>query len=135
MIVGHPSEMELQRYALDEPGCTAAMIGHIEQCENCQASVYAYRLVSAEMKRQSRPAFDFDVSALILAQLQTSTPVPARKDLFLYILIFGAFGLIGLPFYFFRQDLSKMLMGMLPEAIGLMAMTAALILLFSGIEM
>ena len=153
MIAGHPSEIELQRYAMEEAGCTTEVIGHIEQCERCRTSISTYRLLLAGMKQQPRPVFEFEVAELILAQLPASAPAPpigltppirplspaapaaARKDLVLYILVFGVFALIGLPFYFFRQDLSKMLTGMLPVAVGLITMTVFLVSLFYGIEM
>lgn len=147
MKIGHPSEMELQLYVLDEPGCTAEVIGHIEQCAYCRASVSAYRLVLAEIKQQPRPAFDFEVADLVLAELPVidsrlavspspdSLIPPPRKDFFLYILVFGTLTSIGLPMYGYRAYLSKMLTGMLPMAICLIVMTAMIILLFYGMEM
>ncbi|HEX9509515.1 MAG TPA: hypothetical protein VF939_03475 [Puia sp.] len=138
MIIGHPSEIELQLYVLDEPGCTTEVMEHIGQCEDCQVSASAYRLAFAEIKQQSRPAFDFKIEELILpsiSPIRTPNPAAARKEIFMYILVFGAFAFIGLPFYLYRGYLSKMFAGMLPVAICLMAMTAMIILIFYGMEM
>ena len=76
MKIEHPSEMVLQRYVLDEPGCTEEVIGHIEQCERCLVSVSTYRLVLAEIKQQPRPVFDFMATELVLAELPTGSTTP-----------------------------------------------------------
>lgn len=69
MTFGHPSEMELQQYALDHSTCSRETIQHFEACETCQAQAAAYRSLFAGIKEQPRPVFDFDVSGLILSQL------------------------------------------------------------------
>jgi hypothetical protein len=67
--MGHPSEMELQQYALDHSTCNRETVQHIQACENCQAQAAAYRSLFAGIKELPRPVFDFDISGLILSQL------------------------------------------------------------------
>jgi hypothetical protein len=69
MSNAHASDIELQQYVSDKDGCSEGVTAHIEACGDCQAAVAAYRLLFAEIKKQPAPAFDFDVSALLLPQL------------------------------------------------------------------
>jgi hypothetical protein len=119
MNTEHASEMELQEYALDKYGCSKQAIIHIEVCENCQAGVAAYRLLFDKIKKQPKPAFDFDVSALLLPQITAGLqpmkavqpPVHAghpasRTDLyFKYSMVVILFLIVGIPVYLFRKNI------------------------------
>ncbi len=71
----HPSEESLQRYVLDRAACTREEIGHIGACPDCQAAVAAYGMLGDVLKAQPAPAFDFDLTAAVIAGLEA----PRRK--------------------------------------------------------
>ncbi|HUB59985.1 MAG TPA: hypothetical protein VL978_04755 [Puia sp.] len=73
----HPSDEALQQYVLDPTGCESADIGHIETCPACRESVATYRLLAVALKEQPAPAFDFDLAAMVIAQLEQ--PVTQRE--------------------------------------------------------
>jgi hypothetical protein len=108
----HASEMELQQYASDKAGCPEVVIAHIEACANCQAEVAAYRLLFTGIRDQPAPAFDFDVSALLLPQLTTAPAPPAEGQLasgagrrFPYLMAALIFGVTGIPAYLLRKNI------------------------------
>ena len=108
MTTEHPSEIELQQYVLDKPGCTTEIIEHIEVCENCQANVAMYRLLFFEIKQQPKPAFDFDVSGLVLSQIPTAKSRFLPDSFFTYVLAVIVFCTIGIPLYLFRKNILNM---------------------------
>jgi hypothetical protein len=75
MSGAHLSPEELQQYILDEPGCAAGDIAHVDSCPECQAQVAAYTLLMKELSQQPAPKFAFDVSAMVLGRLTSESSV------------------------------------------------------------
>jgi anti-sigma factor RsiW len=67
----HLSAEELQQYALNKAACTAESMVHLEACPDCQADVAAYTLLMEGLRQQPKPAFDFDVAAVLMERLAT----------------------------------------------------------------
>lgn len=103
MNTPHPSEMEIQQYAVDKSGCPASTIAHIDSCEHCRAEVKTYRLLFSEIKQQPKPVFDFNLSALVLPQLPASRRRLSADHLVPGFLVFFVCCCIGVPVYLFRQ--------------------------------
>ncbi len=99
MKTGHPSEKELQAYATGDPIINAAYSLHIGTCDYCQAEVAAYRFVDAEIQQVEKPAFEFDLSALVVAQLPVRSAIVNKRSDYWLILIGIASILIGLYVY------------------------------------
>lgn len=70
---GHPSEMELQQYALEPSGCNPETLEHMEACPRCRAEAAAYRLLFTGISEQPEANFDFDLSAAVLSRLPIGT--------------------------------------------------------------
>ena len=108
MTTAHPFDMELQQYAMDKTGCAAETITHIEACENCQAGVAAYRLLLTEITQQPKPAFDFDMSGLVLPALPAPVAAPAKakpeRAFGYWFAIIGCCA-AGIPLYLFRKNI------------------------------
>jgi len=72
----HPSDEALQQYVLDPAVCTAGEIDHIGSCPECQETAAAYRMLADALQEQLAPAFDFDLAAAVIGQLE---PLPQME--------------------------------------------------------
>ena len=105
MTTAHPSDPELQQYAMDKTGCAMEVITHIDACESCQAGVAAYRLLFAEIAQQPKPAFDFDVSGMVLQALPAAPVKTSPERAFGYWFAVVACCAAGIPLYLFRKNI------------------------------
>ncbi|WP_123847923.1 cupin domain-containing protein [Chitinophaga lutea] len=62
----HPSDIEIQDYALQPPGATHA---HIDHCPHCMQRVRQYRLMLTALNRQAIPEPAFHVTDAVMARL------------------------------------------------------------------
>ena len=107
---------------------------HIHLCEECRSKVEVYQLLITGIKQQPQPAFDFDLSKMVLQQLpSTKTTIANDKAL---VLIFGFMGIafIGGAIYLFQKyfDLFE---GMKTIFIYLIIITAITVLIYLLIDM
>lgn len=79
----HPSDNELQQYALEGTLTGADIAAHAQGCAACSAKLANYRLLSRQMHTLQKPAFDFNLADLVLQQL------PAPKAEFPWIAALG----------------------------------------------
>ena len=111
MITEHPSELELQQYAMDMAGCPPAVRPHIDTCQSCREAIVFYQRILMELKQQPAPAFDFDVSALVLPQLPVAPAGVLTERVYGYWFAIIAAGAVGIPAYLFRKNLSLLFAG------------------------
>jgi hypothetical protein len=132
MMTEHPSEQELQQFVSDNSLCTSATRSHIEGCESCQAQVASYGLVLSAIRQQPKPAFDFDVAALVLPQLQAPLSAeelaiaglrPWKDRFFPFLLAVIILPLTGIPLYLLRKNIFFLFTDV--SAIFIYAMAAA----------
>jgi hypothetical protein len=76
----HLSESALQAAAEAAPLPTA-QAAHLRGCPQCQGQVAIYRQLFVAAAQLPPPAFDFDLTASVLAQLPPVAPRPARAAL------------------------------------------------------
>lgn len=108
----HPSEERLQQYVLDPGTCPQEETRHIADCPHCQTQIGIYGFVTAELAGQPVPAFDFDLSSLVVGRLQTAgtrdlqdlAPMQEKKG---SIAVMGAVIalVIGAPAWLFRRSI------------------------------
>jgi len=79
----HPSDNELQQYALEGTVDGQDIAAHAQGCAACGAKLANYRLLNRQMNVMQKPAFDFDLAGLVLGQL------PAPKAEFPWIAVLG----------------------------------------------
>ncbi|MDP4130114.1 MAG: hypothetical protein Q8918_01835 [Bacteroidota bacterium] len=127
MNTGHPSEKEIQQYALDKSDCPMELAEHISSCESCSAGVDGYQLLFSGIKQQSKPSFDFDLTVIVLRQL----PSPQSRlsaDRFIACFLFIFVGCcIGIPLFLFRQYLLNIFTGISPFFIYAIIVSTAII--------
>jgi hypothetical protein len=99
----HPSEKEIQQYALDKMDSNPVIIGHIDSCSDCQAEVSTYQMLFSEIKEQPTASFDFDVRELVLSKLPKTKTRLSTDDIIAGFLVIFACSCIGIPVYVFRK--------------------------------
>ena len=100
----HPSENELQQYAIDKSDANPDVIAHIESCPDCQAEISTYQMLFSEIKIQPPASFDFDVQELVLSKLPKANTGLSTDDIIAGFLVIFTCSCIGIPVYVFRKD-------------------------------
>lgn len=70
----HLSERDLQEAAEPIPALPASQAAHLRGCRRCQSRVATYQHLFAAAASLPPPAFDFDLTASVLAQLSGARP-------------------------------------------------------------
>jgi hypothetical protein len=76
----HLSTEELQQYVLNRAASPADCIMHIGTCPDCQADVAAYTWLMEGLRQQTKPAFDFDVAAVLVEKLEMEQGMKLRLE-------------------------------------------------------
>ncbi|MEP7107176.1 MAG: hypothetical protein ABI760_04325 [Ferruginibacter sp.] len=69
----HPDENEIQNYILDSTR-NLELIEHLLQCKSCSLKAEQYKQLFAEIHRQETPAFEFNLTKLVMEQLPQPKP-------------------------------------------------------------
>jgi len=102
MNTQHLTEEEIQQHVLDNSGSYNKAAEHINSCGECREKVETYRLLFQGIQQQHQPAFDFDLTELVMAQLPSAAPKAAKENLLIYFFVIAAIAVTSLATYFFR---------------------------------
>ncbi len=102
MITKHLSDFDIQQWVLDKTNCDENIIEHIHECEHCKTKAEAYQLLFSEIKEQPKPAFDFNLSEIILPQISPAQPAFQRNGLMKLIIASFAIAAIGIASYLYK---------------------------------
>jgi hypothetical protein len=131
----HPSEKELQQFAIERSGCNATAIVHIESCMECMAEVSNYQMLFTEIRQQSKPVFDFDLSALVIPQLP-ATKTRLTPDQFISgFLVFFISCFVGVPVCLFNKYILNMFSDISPFFIYAIIGSATIIVIYKTLSM
>ena len=75
MMTEHVSEADIQLYVTEPELLDANQKVHMQTCARCQAQAANYTLLFKSIQESPKPAFNFDLSALVMDQL----PAPKRS--------------------------------------------------------
>ena len=123
MVIKHLTDDEVQQYAVDKSNSEKRIGEHIHLCEECRSKVEVYQLLITGIRQQPQPAFNFNLSELVVQQL----PSPKEKTndrLLLWVLVFIGIGFIGTIFYYFEGSFAYVFSGIASIFIYLMIVTA-----------
>ena len=123
MVIKHLTDDEVQQYAVDKSNSEKRIGEHIHLCEECRSKVEVYQLLITGIRQQSQPAFNFNLSELVVQQL----PLPKEKTndrLLLWVLVFIGIGFIGTIFYYFEGSFVYLFSGIATIFIYLIIITA-----------
>ena len=135
MRLNHLGDEDIQQYVLDEAGCSAAVITHINTCGNCMAKAETYRLLFAEIQGQPKPMFEFDATQLVLAQLPQAKPAFKWNSLEQYLVPGIIATVVIVALYIFRQYFLTMLSGMASYIVYTIVAAMITIITFKVYEM
>jgi len=131
----HPSEKEIQQFAIDKSDCSTTAIDHIESCAECLAEVSNYQLLFTGIIQQNKPAFDFDLSALVIPQL-SSVKTRLSPDQFISgFLIFFISCFVGVPVVLFNKYILNMFSDISPFFIYAIIGSATVIVIYKTLSM
>ena len=131
----HPSEKEIQQFAIDQSGCSSAAIVHIESCTECKREVSNYQLLFLEIEQQSKPAFDFDLSALVLPQLPVVKSRLSPDQFISGFLAFFISSFVAVPVVLFNKYILNMFSGITPFFIYAIIGSATVIVIYKTIAL
>ena len=134
MVIKHLTDDEVQQYAIDKRGCEKGIAEHIHLCEECRSKVEVYQLLITEIKQQSQPAFDFDLSKMVLRQLPSPKTTIANDKALAWIFCFMGIAFLGGAIYFF-QSYFDLFESMRTIFIYLIVITAVTVLAYLFIDM
>lgn len=69
----HLTEEEIQDCAIAEEAIAPAAKAHLSQCTSCEEKVRTFNLLFSSMKEIPPSEFGFDVSSLVLSQLENNS--------------------------------------------------------------
>jgi hypothetical protein len=110
MNYSHPTEKDIQQYAIDKSECSAISTKHIETCSQCRFEVETYLMMFSEIKEQPAPVFDFDLYGLVLSQLPERSLTRTADNVIAGFLAIFSCCCIGIPLYVFRKLIQNMFM-------------------------
>lgn len=110
-MLKHLSDEEIQLYVLSKENCDAEIIEHIHFCTDCKARSEVYRLLITGIKEQPAPAFDFNLSELVLQQLPVPSAKASTDKLLNWIFISVGILIIALASYFFKNNFVTLFKG------------------------
>ena len=134
MVIKHLTDDEVQQYAIDKLNCEKRIVEHIHVCEKCRSKVEVYQLLITGIKQQSQPAFDFDLSKMVLQQLPSPKTSIANDNALIWIFSFMGLAFLGGAIYLFISyfDLFE---GIKIIFIYLIVITAVTVLAYLFIDM
>ncbi|RYF88442.1 MAG: hypothetical protein EOO00_11185, partial [Chitinophagaceae bacterium] len=101
MISKHVSEEEIQLYVLNPVELAHPARQHIEQCMDCQLRLKEYEALFTAIQSLDKPAFDFDVAALVLPQLEEKRKTSWYRLPLIILGIAASIALLLLPLVIF----------------------------------
>ena len=134
MVIKHLTDDEVQQYVVEKQHCEVKIVEHINSCEVCSAKVEVYQLMIKGIKQQSQPAFDFDLSKIVLQKLPSSKTSIANDYALIWIFSFMGIAFLGGTIYFF-QSYFDLFEGIKIIFIYLIIITAVSVLAYLFIDM
>ena len=126
MTTLHPTDNEIQEYSLHNISDTIT-INHIQQCAECSLKATQYKMMFESIKQQSTPAFDFNLTQLVMERLPVTKKKFSTEKYFIYFIIVVVLLAFTLMVYPVRNYLANTIMGLTLLSIFLIT-TAALVL-------
>ena len=127
----HPTEKEIVQFALDKDNCESDVVEHINVCEKCRTKAETFRITFEGMKNLPAPAFDFDLSALVMERIEVKKAGYSVTDMLIYSI--SALAAISLILIFFKY-LTPIFSQFTVMGTGLVIVTTLMISVFLLLE-
>ena len=123
MVTTHLTDVEVQQYVVDKQHCEMKIVEHMHLCGECKLKAEIYQSVVTGIKQQPQPAFNFDLSKLVVQQLPSPNENTSER-LLLPLLLFIGVAVIGTGIYFFEGSFVYLFKGVAAILIYLIIITA-----------
>ena len=133
-MVKHITDDEVQQFVVERQQCEVRIVEHVHTCEECKLKVEVYQLLITGIKQQPEPAFDFNLSDLVLQQLPSPKQNTSDRPL-LWVLVFVGIALVGAIAYFFQGSFAYLFEGISAIFIYLIGITVVTVLAVVFIDM
>lgn len=133
-MVKHLTDDELQQFVVDKQLCETTIVEHIHSCSECKMKAEIYQSLITGIKQQPEPAFDFDLSLLVLQQMPVPKTKTSDKPL-LWVLTFIGIAIIGSIAYYFQDSFVYLFEGISSIFIYLILITVLTVLAGLFIDM
>lgn len=132
MITAHLTETEIQLYVAEPEKTHGAWKAHVQGCAVCRAKADNYVLLFRGIYSEARPAFNFDLSALVLEQLPAPQRTFSWATVMVWVLSLSIAAIAAALFWSPMLGVIKSVSGALLAAA---ATGAGVILVFQAVEM
>lgn len=128
----HLTDQQVQDLVIEPGCCDKELDSHLQKCRYCQQKADAYHLLFHELRLQKEESFDFDISTLVLNQLDHKKPALLKPafTLILYAMLLVSAGFPAL--YFTVTSIVTARAGLL--SVWLIIITIVTMLLGIGLE-
>lgn len=134
MTQEHLSDEQIQQQAENSTSVPRAVSAHAAACTECREKVEEYRLLMKAVKVQPVPAFDFDLSQAVIAQIAPQKKKSYSKDLWVWFLIITVI-ISAAIFIYFKQYLTGFFSGIATLTILIAAGAGLLVLIVLLLDM
>jgi hypothetical protein len=131
----HVNDIDIQQYVLLRDNCDENIIEHIEHCEHCKSKAAQYKFLFEEINRQDKPAFDFNLAALVMKQIPEPKTAASAENSFIYFIALMVIVLVFVSGYLLRNIFWNSFPGIAPILTYLIITAAASLLIFQGFDM
>lgn len=125
MLNGHLSDEQIQELALNATPASEA-VTHAANCPECKTRVENYWLLINAIVQEPAPAFNFDLAAAVVAQIETPPAKPKTNGLWWLFIITITTILVGAGIYF-GGYMSELYEGIKSLAIYFIAITGIIL--------
>lgn len=130
----HPDENKIQNYILDSKS-NSELIEHILNCKSCSLKVEEYKQLFSGIHRQETPAFEFNLTKLVMGQLPQPKPKFSvdkyLNHIIISVTVILCFGLL----YFLSPLLSNIFLAIAPILIYLITTVVVCISISLSLDM
>jgi cell division protein FtsL len=134
MTTLHLTENEIQEHIFNNIS-KADTINHIQQCKQCSLKVAQYKMMFEVIKQQSKPAFDFNITQLVMEQLPVAKEKTLLEKHFVYFIAGAVLLMLALLIYSIKNYLANITIGLQPVLVSLITTTALIISIFLIVDM
>ena len=131
----HITDNDIQQFVLDKGNCSFTVMDHMSVCSDCRAKAETYTLLFSEIKHQAKPAFDFDLTGLVLLNIMQKETIGSRTSALIWLFTIIGLSPLVITIYLFGNYIVQVLAGVSSMTMYLVITTSVLLLLLQGIEM
>lgn len=130
----HPTDEEIQAYSLNT-ACDTIISKHIAECKSCRLKVTQYKAMFMAIKQEPYPAFEFNLTNLVMAQLPVTKPSYSFGNFFMYLLLTMLLIIISILLYPIKDFFIANIINVTSSLLTIISCAALLLSVFFYVEM